>query len=95
MEAVEPVQMIIYQSNTYRKNLIWQHFNKEPRVQERQQVQDQPTSLSELIQKIYFIFQLLKIPLTQVYLQTYLQHLIKHNIHKKYLPNIWFFDSGE
>ena len=34
-EPVEPVQMIIYQSNTYRKDLSWLHFDDEPRVQER------------------------------------------------------------
>ena len=33
MEPVEPVQMNIYQSNTYRKDLSWLHFDNEPRVQ--------------------------------------------------------------
>ena len=40
-EPVEPVQMNIYQNNTYRKDLNWLHFDDEPRVQERQQVKDQ------------------------------------------------------
>ena len=40
VETVEPVQMNIYKSNTYRKDLSWLHFNNEPRVQERQQVKD-------------------------------------------------------
>ena len=40
VEPVEPVQMNIYQSNPYRKDLSWIHFNDEPRVQERQQVND-------------------------------------------------------
>ena len=31
----------IYQSNTYRKDLSWPHFDDEPRVQEKQQVKDQ------------------------------------------------------
>ena len=31
----------IYQSNTYRKDLNWSHFDDEPRVQEKQQVKDQ------------------------------------------------------
>ena len=31
----------MYQSNTYRKDLSWLHFNKEPRVQEKQQLKDQ------------------------------------------------------
>ena len=35
VEPVEPVQMNIYQSNTYRKDLHLLHFNDEPRVQER------------------------------------------------------------
>ena len=35
VEPVEPVQMNIYQSNTYRKYLNWLHFDDEPRVQER------------------------------------------------------------
>ena len=38
--------MDIYQSNTYRKDLSWLHFNDEARVQERQQVKDQQSFLS-------------------------------------------------
>ena len=38
VEPVEPVQMNIYQTNTYRKELRWLHFNNEARVQEMQQV---------------------------------------------------------
>ena len=41
VEPVEPVMRNIYQSNTYRKDLSWPHFNDEPRVQEKQQVKDQ------------------------------------------------------
>ena len=41
MEPVESVQMNIYRSNTYKKDLSWLYFNKEPRVQERKQVKDQ------------------------------------------------------
>ena len=37
VEQVEPVQMNIYQSNTYTKNLSWLRFDNEPWVQERQQ----------------------------------------------------------
>ena len=36
VEPVEPVQKNIYQSNTYRKDLSWPHFDNEPRVQEKQ-----------------------------------------------------------
>ena len=46
MEPVEPVQMNIYHSNTYRKDLSWLHFDNEPRVQERQQVKDQQSYIS-------------------------------------------------
>ena len=39
LEPVQPGQMNIYQSNTtYRKHLIWIHFDSEPSVQERHQV---------------------------------------------------------
>ena len=41
MEPVEPVQMNIYQSNTYKKDLSWVHFHDESRAQERQQVKEQ------------------------------------------------------
>ena len=41
VEPVESVVKNIYQSNIYRKDLSWPHFNYEPRVQEKQQVQDQ------------------------------------------------------
>ena len=34
-EPLQPVQMNIYQSNTYIKDLTLLHFNNEPRVQER------------------------------------------------------------
>ena len=40
-EADKPVQMNIYQSNTYTKELSCLHFDDEPRVQERQQAEDQ------------------------------------------------------
>ena len=43
-KEVEPIELVlkdIYQSNTYRKDLRWPHFNNEPRVQEKQQVKDQ------------------------------------------------------
>ena len=46
MEPVEPVLKNIYQSNTYRKDLSWPHFNDEPRVQEKQQVKDQQSCKS-------------------------------------------------
>ena len=30
VELAEPVQINIYQSNTYRKDLSWFHFDNEP-----------------------------------------------------------------
>ena len=41
VKPVGPVLKNIYQSNTYRKDLSWPHFDDEPRVQEKQQVKDQ------------------------------------------------------
>ena len=41
VEPVQPVQMNIYQSNIYRKDLTWLNFDDEQRVQERQQVKNQ------------------------------------------------------
>ena len=38
MEPAESVQVNIYQSNTYRKDLSRLYFSNEPRVQDRQQV---------------------------------------------------------
>ena len=43
---VEPVLKNIYQSNTYRKDLSWPHFDDEPRVQEKQQVKDRQYCIS-------------------------------------------------
>ena len=37
----ELVQMNIYQSNTYRKDLSCLYFDDEPSAQDRQQVKDQ------------------------------------------------------
>ena len=31
MEPPEPVQLYIYQSNTYREDLSWSHFDDEPK----------------------------------------------------------------
>ena len=41
VEPVEPVLKNIYQSNIYRNDLSWPHFNNEKRVQEKQQVKEQ------------------------------------------------------
>ena len=46
LEPVEPVQMNIYESNTYRKDLSWLHLNNGPRVQEKQQAEDQHSHIS-------------------------------------------------
>ena len=45
MEPVEPVLKNIYQSNTYREDLSWPHFDDEARVQEKQQVKDQQSCI--------------------------------------------------
>ena len=61
MEEVEPVQAIQmnnYQSDSYRKDFSWLHFDDEPRVQETQRVKDQYTQFgampSFLIKKFFF-----------------------------------------
>ena len=46
VEPVGPVQVNIYQSNTYRKHLSRQHFIDGPRVPERQLVKDQQSYIS-------------------------------------------------
>ena len=40
------VQMNIYQSNNYRKDLSWLHVDDEPGVQEKEQVMDQQSAIS-------------------------------------------------
>ena len=45
VELVEAVLKNIYQSNTYRKDLSWPHFNNESRVQEKQHVKDQQSCI--------------------------------------------------
>ena len=49
MEPAEPVQMNIYESNTYRKDLTWLHFDDESRVQVRQEVKDQQSCISVFV----------------------------------------------
>ena len=49
VEPVEPVLKNIYQSNTYRTDLSWPHFDDEPRVQEKQQVKDQQSCISVFV----------------------------------------------
>ena len=46
MEHVKPVQMNIYQKNTYRKDLSWLNFDGEPRVIEKQKAKDQQPCVS-------------------------------------------------
>ena len=50
VKPVEPVLNNIYQSNTYRKDLSWPHFDNEPRVQEKQQVKDQQSCIFQQFQ---------------------------------------------
>ena len=42
----EPVQVNIYQSNSYGEDLSWLHFDDELKVQERQQEKDQQFCIS-------------------------------------------------
>ena len=42
-EPVQPFQMKIYQSKNYKKDLSWQHFFHDIRVQENQLVLDWPS----------------------------------------------------
>ena len=46
MQPVESFMKNNYQSNTYRKDLRWPHFNDEPTFQEKQQLKDQQKKLS-------------------------------------------------
>ena len=45
IELVEPILKNIYQSNNYRKDLCWPHFNEEARIQEKQQEKDQHSQI--------------------------------------------------
>ena len=49
VEPVQSVQMNIYQSNNYRKDLSWFHFDDELRVQEKKQVKDQQSWISDFV----------------------------------------------
>ena len=49
MQSIKPVLKNIYQSNTYRKDLSWPHFDDEPRVQEKQQAKDQQSCISVFV----------------------------------------------
>ena len=49
VKPLEPAEMIIYQSNTYRKDLSWLYFDDEPRVQERQQKKDQKSYITAFL----------------------------------------------
>ena len=46
MEPVQSVQINIYGSNTYKKDLRWLHFDGEQEVQERQQGTNQQSYIS-------------------------------------------------
>ena len=47
MELVEPAQMKFYESNTYRKDLSWLYFDDKSRVQDWQQVKENPMMKSK------------------------------------------------
>ena len=49
MEPDEPVPKNICQSNTYRKDLSWPHFDDEPMIQEKEQVKDQQPWISVFV----------------------------------------------
>ena len=49
MQSIKPVLKNNYQSNTYRKDLSWPHFDDEPRVQEMQQAKDQQSCISVFV----------------------------------------------
>ena len=53
-EPVEPVQINIYQSNTYKKNLSWLPFDNVSRVQGRQQVKDQQSCIFVFVAYLTF-----------------------------------------
>ena len=52
VEPVEQVQMNIYQSNTYRKDLSVLHFDDEPGAQERQKLKDQQSCISIFVTQL-------------------------------------------
>ena len=54
MEPVEPVLKNIYQSNTYRKDLSWPHFDNDPRVPGKQQVKGQQSCISLFVAYLKF-----------------------------------------
>ena len=54
VEPLQPVQIKIYRSNSFRKDLRWLHFDDEPRVQESQQVKDQQPYIS--ISEVYLVY---------------------------------------
>ena len=49
VEPVQPVQINIYQSNAYRKDLSWLHFHNVSKLQDRQQVKDQQSCISVFV----------------------------------------------
>ena len=49
VEQVQPVQMNIYQNNTYGKDLTWQCFSNEPRVQKWKLGKDQQSCISTFV----------------------------------------------
>ena len=49
MEPVHSVLNNIYQSNTYRKDLSWPHFDDDPRVQEKQKMKDEQSCISVFV----------------------------------------------
>ena len=52
---MEPIQVLnnIYQSNNYRKNLSWPHFNDEPRAQEKKQMKHQQSWIFAFLFDLY------------------------------------------
>ena len=54
VKPVEPVQMKIHQSNTYRKDLSWLYFNNEHQGFKRKQMKDEQSNISVLV--AYLIF---------------------------------------
>ena len=54
VETVEPVQMKIYQSNTYRKDLSWLYFDNKPQVQKKKQMKKQQFYITVFVAYLTF-----------------------------------------
>ena len=93
VEPAQPVQMNIYQSNTYRKDLSRLHFHDGARVQIRQQVLDQQSYIP-----VFVTYQHIQVAIRSTSIMTAVLHARPYGIFitkNTFIDQEWSLDQHQ